>query len=97
MEYLINQLALISGVSTRTLRYYDSIGLLKPLRIEKNGYRIYGVNEVDLLQEILFYRELGMPLEEIRSIVNGESFDRSASLKMQLTRLEEKKTHRVID
>ncbi|WP_425539689.1 MerR family transcriptional regulator [Microaceticoccus formicicus] len=91
MEYLINQLALISGVSTRTLRYYDSIGLLKPLRIDENGYRIYGVNEVDLLQEMLFYRELGMPLEEIRSIVNGESFDRSASLKMHLTRLEEKK------
>lgn len=44
MEYLINQLALISGVSTRTLRYYDSIGLLKPLRIEENGYRIYGAN-----------------------------------------------------
>lgn len=55
MEYTIAKLAQISGVTTRTLRYYDQIGLLCPARVS-NGYRIYGQKEVDLLQQILFYR-----------------------------------------
>ena len=65
MEYTVNRLAQISGVSKRTLRYYDEIGLLRPERVNPNGYRIYGQMQVDLLQQILFYRELGLPLEEI--------------------------------
>ncbi|NLM27171.1 MAG: MerR family transcriptional regulator, partial [Clostridiaceae bacterium] len=66
MEYTVNKLAKLAGVSTRTLRYYDEIGLLVPARISSNGYRIYGRNEVDRLQQILFYRELDVPLDEIR-------------------------------
>ena len=56
MEYTVNELAQLSGVSGRTLRYYDSIDLLKPARIARNGYRIYGQEQVDRLQQILFYR-----------------------------------------
>ena len=65
MEYTVNKLAKMSGVSGRTLRYYDEIGLLKPARINSSGYRIYGEKQVDLLQQILFYRELELSLEEI--------------------------------
>ena len=66
MEYRVKELADLSGVSERTLRYYDQIGLLKPARAE-NGYRIYGQRQVDRLQEILFYRQMDLPLEEIRT------------------------------
>ena len=65
MEYAIHQLARLAGVSTRTLRYYDSIGLLRPCRVSSGGYRIYGPREVDLLQQILFYREMELSLQEI--------------------------------
>ena len=57
MEYSIRQLAALAGVSTRTLRYYDEIHLLKPARVNEAGYRYYGEKEVALLQQILFYRE----------------------------------------
>ena len=65
MEYTVQKLGYLAGVSTRTLRYYDVIGLLKPARINSSGYRIYGQSEVDRLQQILFYRELGVSLEGI--------------------------------
>lgn len=80
MEYTINNLSKLAGVSTRTLRYYDEIGLLKPKRISTSGYRIYGEDEVNLLQQILFYKELDLSLEKIRSIVNSEDFDCVAAL-----------------
>jgi len=66
MEYTVQKLAELSGVTARTLRYYDEIGILKPARINSSGYRVYGSREVDRLQQILFYRELGMILEEAR-------------------------------
>lgn len=69
MEYGIRQLAELAGVSTRTLRYYDQIGLLHPSRVEESGYRYYGQQEVDLLQQILFYRERELDLATIRQIV----------------------------
>ena len=62
MEYSGNKLSKMAGVSARTLRYYDEIGLLKPVRVASSGYRIYGQQELDTLQQILFYRELGFPL-----------------------------------
>ena len=65
MEYTVQKLGRLAGVSTRTLRYYDQIGILKPTRINSSGYRIYGLAEVDRLQQILFYRELGISLEQI--------------------------------
>lgn len=70
MEYSINKLAKISGVSSRTLRYYDEIGLLKPKRMTSSGYRIYGADEVDSLQKILFYKSFGIKLEEIKVLLD---------------------------
>ena len=87
MEYTINKLAKLAGVSTRTLRYYDEIGLLSPNRLSSNGYRIYGQEEIDKLQHILFYRELGLPLEEIKSIVSSEDFDVTDALYAHLSAL----------
>ena len=87
----MNRLAQISGVSKRTLRYYDEIGLLRPERVNPNGYRIYGQMQVDLLQQILFYRELGLPLEEIREIIKNPGFDREKALEDHLTVLLQKK------
>ncbi len=80
-------LARISGVSTRTLRYYDQIGLLCPARIAANDYRIYGQKEVDLLQQILFYRELGVSLKEIHQILNDPDFDKARALESHLSAL----------
>jgi DNA-binding transcriptional MerR regulator len=81
MEYTIQKLAQMAGVSTRTLRYYDEIGILKPARINSSGYRIYGQSEVDRLQQILFYRELSMSLEKIKEIVTAPSFDGAQALR----------------
>lgn len=80
MEYTVNKLGRLAGISTRTLRYYDDIHLLKPARVNSSGYRIYGQKEIDLLQHILFYRELGFSLEEIRDIIYSEGFDRRKAL-----------------
>lgn len=88
MEYTVGELARLSGVSARTLRYYDRFGLLVPAAREENGYRVYGPAEVDLLQQILFYRAVGMPLEEIRAIVTAPGFDREAALERQLSALQ---------
>lgn len=81
MEYTVHQLAKLAGVTGRTLRYYDEIGILKPARINSSGYRIYGQKEVDKLQQILFYRELDVDLETIKKIVNSRSFDGIKALK----------------
>lgn len=80
MEYSINQLAKMSGVTARTLRYYDEIGLLHPRRVSSNGYRIYGKTEIDRLQQILFYRELGVELAEIGRVLDTQDFDGVAAL-----------------
>jgi len=93
MEYTVQKLAEISGVSGRTLRYYDQIGLLKPARINSSGYRIYGEKEVDLLQQILFYRELEVSLDEIRSIITEPTYDQTEALKMHYKKLAQKRAH----
>ncbi|MCU9614622.1 MerR family transcriptional regulator [Caldibacillus lycopersici] len=87
MEYTIQKLASLAGISTRTLRYYDEIGILKPGRISSSGYRIYGQNEVNLLQQIMFYRELGVNLEQIKEIVTNPNFDPTLALKEHRERL----------
>ncbi len=81
MEYTVQKLGRLAGISTRTLRYYDEIGILKPARINPSGYRIYGQNEVDRLQQILFYRELGVELDNIKQIVTAPSFDGAKALR----------------
>jgi len=91
MEYTSNKLSKLSGVSARTLRYYDEIGLLKPVRVATSGYRMYGQNELDTLQQILFYRELGFPLEEIKSILYATDYDRERAFQHHLTKLGKKR------
>ena len=91
MEYTIKQLAELASVSTRTLRYYDQIGLLTPAHLSKAGYRYYGPAQVDRLQQILFYRELNLPLEEIARILDAPDFDRQRALQSHLTVLKEQR------
>lgn len=93
MEYSINKLTKLSGISTRTLRYYDEIDLLKPLRVSAGGYRIYGQEQVDTLQQILLYKELGFSLEDIRQMLQSPQFDRAAAFAGHLKQLEEKQEH----
>lgn len=87
MEYTVSKFAQLSGVSARTLRYYDEIELLKPKRINSSGYRIYGREEVDLLQQILFYRELDFQLDEIKELIHSETFDINEALDQHLVHL----------
>lgn len=91
MEYTVLQLSRLAGVSTRTLRYYDSIGLLTPLRVSSSGYRIYGKNEITRLQQILFYKELGFSLEDIRSILLMPGFDNLKALEEHRIKLLEER------
>ncbi|MGI6097213.1 MAG: MerR family transcriptional regulator [Dethiobacteria bacterium] len=91
MEYTVKKLAQIAGISPRTLRYYDQIGLLKPARISSSGYRIYGQAEVDKLQQILFYRELNMNLECIKEIVDAPAFDEAEALRNHREQLYKKR------
>lgn len=91
MEYTVQKIASMAGVTTRTLRYYDEIGILKPARINSSGYRIYGESEVNRLQQIMFYRELGVSLEKIKQIVTEPSFDRTNALREHREKLLEKR------
>ena len=81
MEYTVNGLARLAGVSVRTLHWYDEIGLLRPARVTEVGYRMYGPDEVDALQSILFYRALGMPLAQIRPLAALRGEARVAALR----------------
>ena len=81
MTYTIKQLAKLAGVTTRTLRYYDEIGLLSPAQTGENGYRLYNQGSLLQLQQILFYRELDVPLKDIQQILNSPGFDLVQALK----------------
>src|SRR5215208_1255234 len=92
--FTVKQLSKLAGVTPRTLHHYDAIGLLKPSRLGDNGYRYYGEESVLRLQQILFYRELGIPLEDIKNIMGRHDFDvlgalqsHKDALKKQVTRL----------
>ena len=92
MQYTTKQLAQLAGVSARTLRYYDEIGLLKPSRNQESGYRVYGAADVERLQQILFYKTLGVELDEIIRILSDVSYDPLASLKSHRENLLTKKS-----
>lgn len=91
MEYSINQLAELTGLTTRTLRYYDQIGLLKPLRTGGNGYRYYGELQLDRLQQILFYKQRGFELKQIGKILSNPDYDAESALLEHLRSLEKEK------
>lgn len=79
----ISQVAKLTGVSIRTLQYYDEIGLLKPSELTAAGYRMYDDGALQTLQQILFFKELGFPLREIKVILKKPDFDRIAAFKKQ--------------
>lgn len=83
VEMKINEVAALAGVTVRTLHYYDQIGLLTPKKKSDAGYRIYGNEELIKLQQILFFRELDFPLEEIKMIMENPSYDRAEAINRQ--------------
>lgn len=80
MSYTVKNLAKLSGLSVRTLRFYDTIGLLKPAYYGDNNYRYYEDEQILMLQQILFYRELGFPLKDIQRIISSDEFNKIDAL-----------------
>jgi DNA-binding transcriptional MerR regulator len=97
MAYNIKELAELAGVSARTLRHYNAVGLLRPLRNRDNDYRVYGPREIDLLQQILLYRELGMPLMDIKRLVHSDGYDSGEALESHLVALKARKVQLAVD
>jgi MerR family transcriptional regulator, thiopeptide resistance regulator len=91
--YTVKELAQLAGVTKRTLRYYDQIGLLKPSRVGENGYRYYGEEALFRLQQILLYRELDMPLEQIKLVLDRPGFDVLRALQEHRARLHRRIEH----
>ena len=89
----VHQVSKLTGVSIRTLQYYDTIGLLKPDGYTEAGYRLYDDSSLERLQQILLFRELEFPLKEIRGILNAPNFDRNKALEQQIELLTLKKEH----
>ena len=99
MKLHIREFAKLTGVSVRTLHFYDEIGLLKPSSVdEQNGYRFYDEYSLTRMQEILFYRELDFPLKEIRMILSSPDYDKQNALKEQkhLLTLKKERLERII-
>src|SRR4029077_12231848 len=89
MAYTVKQVAAMSGVSVRTLHFYDETALLKPAYTRANGYRIYEEAQLLMLQQILFYRELGFELKRIKRILGQAKFQKAAALRAHRKVLEE--------
>ena len=87
--YTVKELAELADVSTRTLRFYDQIGLLKPAMCGENGYRYYDSNSATRLQQILFYKRLGINLQNIRTILDHPNFNRLDALEFHRSALQE--------
>jgi MerR family transcriptional regulator, multidrug-efflux activator len=91
MSYTVKVVAGISGVSIRTLHHYDEIGLLKPDHLSPSGYRLYTDSDLERLQQILFFKELGFNLREIKKIMDSPGFDKKEALLSHQRLLTEKK------
>lgn len=88
----VKEVAELTGISVRTLHHYDEIGLLIPDGVTESGYRNYSEQNLELLQQILFFRELGFPLKKIKEIVTSESFDRLEALERHREMLRDKRS-----
>src|SRR5215208_8263701 len=99
MAYTVKQVAAMSGVSVRTLHFYDESGLLKPAYVGANGYRFYEEPQLLTLQQILFYRELGFELRQIRQLLGRPDFQRVDALRSHREALEERlaRTRRLLE
>jgi DNA-binding transcriptional MerR regulator len=91
MAMKVKEVADLVGISVRTLHYYDEIGLLTPEETTESGYRLYSDENLETLQQILFFKELGFPLKKIKEIINSPSFDRHEALVLQRKMLLEKR------
>lgn len=89
----VKEVSKLSGVSVRTLQYYDKIGLLPPTERTEAGYRLYDHGALERLQQILLFRELEFPLKEIKTILSSPNFDRNKALEQQIEYLTLKKKH----
>ena len=79
----VKEVSSLVGISIRTLHHYDEIGLLKPEIVTGAGYRVYSDKDLEKLQQILFFKELGFPLKKIKEIMESPNFDRVEALEMQ--------------
>lgn len=79
----ISEVAKLTGITVRALHYYDEVGLLKPSEITEAGYRLYSREDLEILQQILFFRELDFPLSQIKEIMNNPNYDKEEALKKQ--------------
>ena len=97
--FTVKQLSNLAGITPRTLHHYDAIGLLKPTRIGNNGYRYYGEDALLRLQQILFYRELDLPLEEIKKVMGRRDFEVLAALQSHkdALKIQVKRLNRLIE
>ena len=91
--YTVKEVSRLTGISVRTLQYYDKLGLLSPSARTSADYRLYGDAELERLQQILLFRELSFPLKDIAHILSSPSFDRSRALEQQITLLTMQKEH----
>lgn len=89
----VKEVSKLTGVSIRTLQYYDKIGLLDPAGYTQAGYRLYDDTALEKLQQILLFRELEFPLKDIKKILENPSFDRKTALEQQINLLMLKKEH----
>src|SRR5688500_2898118 len=89
MAYTVKEVAAMSGTSVRTLHFYDEMRLLKPAYYGANGYRFYEEPQLLMLQQILFYRELGFELKQIKEIVGRADFEKVAALESHREVLEQ--------
>ncbi len=87
----VHQVADLTGITIRTLHYYDEIGLLKPSQVTKTRYRLYNNNDLVRLQEILFYREVGFTLKDIKRVITSKQYNRHEALKNHLQILQAQK------
>ena len=87
----VKDVSKITGISIRTLRYYDEIGLLKPTELTESGYRLYDSKALEKLQEIMFFRELEIPLMDIKKIMDNPNYDKKQVLSAQRSLLEQKR------
>lgn len=91
MTIRVKEVADLVGISVRTLHHYDEIGLLTPKETTKSGYRLYSADDLEMLQQILFFKELGFPLKKIKEVINSPSFDRQEALMLHRKMLLEKR------
>ncbi|MEJ8778763.1 MerR family transcriptional regulator [Pseudogracilibacillus sp. ICA-222130] len=93
MEYKVQEVAKMAGVSVRTLHHYDAIGLLKPTSYSDAGYRLYTEDDITTLQQIIFFKALHFSLKEIKNIIYDPTFDKIEALQLQKKMLLEKSAH----